>query len=126
MTNLASSIDQVPYSRIREVAEAAMKMDGVLRLYFGESSAPTPDYIKRAAAKALEEGYTFYSENAGLPGLRQDLGEYYRRMQGVSPDPESEIVVTASGVQALHLAIRCVLDPGDEGFDPACVGCPSG
>ncbi len=114
MANLASSIDQVPYSRIREVAEAAMKMDGVLRLYFGESNVPTPDYIKRAAAKALEEGYTFYSENAGLPGLRQDLGDYYRQMQGVSLDPESEIVVTASGVQALHLAIRCVLDPGDE------------
>lgn len=114
MPNLAASIEQVPYSRIREVAEAAMQMDGVLRLYFGESNLPTPDYIKRAAAKALEEGYTFYSENAGLPGLRQDLADCYRRMQGVGLDPRSEIVVTASGVQALNLAIRCVLDPGDE------------
>jgi len=91
-----------------------MKMDGVLKLYFGESNLPTPDYIKRAAARALEEGYTFYTENAGLPGLRQDLADYYRRLQGVALDPQSEIVVSASGVQALNVGIRCVLNPGDE------------
>lgn len=91
-----------------------MKMEGVLKLYFGESNVPTPDYIKRAAVKALEEGYTFYTENAGLPALRQDLADYYRRLQGVELDPGSEIVITASGVQALHVGIRCVLDPGDE------------
>jgi aspartate/methionine/tyrosine aminotransferase len=104
----------VPRSRIRELAEAAMKMDGVLKLYFGESNIPTPDYIKRAASDALEEGYTFYTENAGLPGLRQDLAEYYRTMHGVGLDWRSEIIVTASGVQALNVGIRCVLDPGDE------------
>ena len=91
-----------------------MKMDGVLKLYFGESNLPTPEYIKRAAAAALEEGYTFYTENAGLPGLRQDLAEYYGRFHGAAIDPLSEIVVTASGVQALNVAIRCILDPGDE------------
>jgi len=91
-----------------------MKMDGVLKLYFGESNIPTPEYIKRAAAQALEEGYTFYTENAGLPGLRQDLAEYYRRLHGVALDPQSEIVVTASGVQALNVGLRCVLNPGDE------------
>ena len=91
-----------------------MKMDGVLKLYFGESNLPTPEYIKRAASKALEEGYTFYTENAGLPGLRQALAEYYRRLHGVGLDWQSEIVVTASGVQALNVGIRCVLNPGDE------------
>ncbi|MBI5968186.1 MAG: pyridoxal phosphate-dependent aminotransferase [Deltaproteobacteria bacterium] len=114
MPTVADSALKVPYSRIRELAEAAMKMEGVLKLYFGESNIPTPEYIKRAAARALEEGYTFYTENAGLPGLRQDLADYYRRLQGVELDPLSEIVVTASGVQALHVGIRCVLDPGDE------------
>jgi aspartate/methionine/tyrosine aminotransferase len=83
-------------------------------LYFGESSLPTPDYIKHAVSKALEEGYTFYTENAGLPGLRQDLADYYRRLHGVDLDPQSEVVVTGSGVQALNVGIRCVLDPGDE------------
>src|ERR1700687_6198122 len=67
---LASSLDHVPHSRIRELAEIAMTMDGVLRLYFGESNLPTPDYIKRAAVRALEEGHTYYTENAGLPSLR--------------------------------------------------------
>ncbi len=114
MPTVATSAQNVPQSRIRELADAAMKMEGVLKLYFGESNVPTPEYIKRAAVKALEEGYTFYTENAGLPGLRQDLAEYYRRLQGVDLDPGSEIVITASGVQALHVGIRCVLDPGDE------------
>ena len=114
MPMIAASAQQVPYSRIREIAEAAMKMDGVLKLYFGESNVPTPAYIKRAASKALEEGYTYYSENAGLPGLRRDLAAYYHRIHGVALDPQTEIVVTASGVQALHVGIRCLLNPGDE------------
>jgi aspartate/methionine/tyrosine aminotransferase len=114
MPSVASSALRVPQSRIRELADIAMKMDDVLKLYFGESNIPTPEYIKRAAAKALEEGYTFYTENAGLPGLRQDLADYYRRVQDVDLDPRTEIVVTASGVQALNVTIRCVLNPGDE------------
>ena len=114
MPTVASSALQVPYSRIRELAEIAMSMDGVLKLYFGESNLPTPEYIKRAAINALHEGYTFYTENAGLPGLRQDLADYYRKLQGIELDPQAEIVVTASGVQALNAGIRCVLDPGDE------------
>lgn len=114
MATVAVSAQQVPHSRIREIAEAAMKMDGVLKLYFGESNVPTPDSIKRAASKALDEGYTYYSENAGLPGLRQDLAAYYRRVHDVTLDPEAEIVVTASGVQALNVGIRCLLDPGDD------------
>jgi aspartate/methionine/tyrosine aminotransferase len=91
-----------------------MSMDGVLRLYFGESNLPTPDYIKQAAIRAMQGGYTFYTENAGLPSTRRALADHYRQMQGVELDPASEIIVTASGVQALNLGIRCVLDPGDD------------
>lgn len=89
-------------------------MDGVLRLYFGESNLPTPDYIKRAAARALEDGYTYYTENAGLPSLRQALASHYVRLHRVELDPAGEIVIAASGVQALSVAIRALLDPGDE------------
>jgi aspartate aminotransferase len=71
MPRSPSSVESVPHSRIRELAEIAMGMDGVLRLYFGESNLPTPDYIKRAAVDAMENGYTFYTENAGLPSLRR-------------------------------------------------------
>src|SRR6266849_7863765 len=111
---VAPSALRVPHSRIRELAEVAMTMDGVLKLYFGESSLPTPEYIKRAAQKAMADGFTFYTENAGLPSLRKALARYYQELQSVDLDPAGEIVVTASGVQALNVGIRCVLDPGDE------------
>ena len=111
---LAASALRVPHSRIRELAEIAMGMDGVLKLYFGESNLPTPEYIKRAAQKAMADGFTFYTENAGLPSLRKALARYYQELQGVELDPAGEIVITASGVQALNVGIRCVLDPCDE------------
>jgi aspartate aminotransferase len=119
---VASSAQAVPYSRIRELAEMAMRLDAesksdtdrVLRLYFGESNLPTPEFIKRAAQKALQDGFTFYSENAGLPSLRAALAQYYQVRHGVTLDPRTECVITASGVQALNVAIRCTLNPGDE------------
>jgi aspartate aminotransferase len=122
VAELAASAVRVPHSRIRELAEEAMAMDAaavsdtdkVLKLYFGESNIPTPDFIKRAAQKAMADGFTFYTENAGLPSTRGALARYYSEIQNVELEPERRIVVTASGVQALNLAIRCVLDPGDE------------
>jgi aspartate aminotransferase len=111
---VSPSARRVPRSRIRELADIAMSMDDVLRLYFGESSLPTPDYIKQAATRALADGFTYYTENAGLPSLRRALGEHYRKLHGVALDPAGEIVVTASGVQALSVAIRALLDPGEE------------
>src|SRR5215467_14133700 len=114
MPSVAASVAQVPRSRIRELAEIAMSMDGVLRLYFGESNLPTPDYIKQAAIRALGDGYTFYTENAGLPSLRRAIAGHYQKWHGVELDPDSEIVITASGVQALNVSLRAMLDPGDE------------
>jgi aspartate aminotransferase len=110
----ASSLERVRYSGIRELGEAALAMDDVLRLYFGESNVPTPRYIVDAAVRALADGHTFYSENAGLPSLRRAIAAQYRRLHDVALDPDREIVVTASGLQALHLAMRAALDPGDE------------
>jgi aspartate/methionine/tyrosine aminotransferase len=111
---LARSLTAVPASRIREIADVAFSMDGVLKLHFGESNMPTPAFIKQAAVRALEEGYTFYTENAGLPGLRQAIAEKGQQLHGVRLDPGTEILVTASGVQALNVSIRCAIDPGDE------------
>jgi hypothetical protein len=114
MPAVARSVQNVPHSRIRELVEIAMSMEGVLRLYFGESNLPTPGYIKQAAVRAIEEGYTFYTENAGLLSLRRAIAAHYRRLHGVELDPAREIVVTASGMQALNMGIRCALDPDDE------------
>jgi aspartate/methionine/tyrosine aminotransferase len=118
MASVAESALRVPHSRVRELAEIAMRREReglpVHKLYFGESNLPTPEFIQRAAVKALRDGHTFYTSNAGLFPLREQLSRYYDRHHKVSLDPETEIVVTASGVQALSLAIRCTLDPGDE------------
>src|SRR6266478_6126837 len=103
---LSPSALAIPHSRIRELAEIAMGMDGVLKLYFGESNIPTPEFIKRAAQKAMADGFTFYTENAGLMSLRQALARYYADLHGVTLDPASEITVTASGVQALSTSLR--------------------
>jgi aspartate/methionine/tyrosine aminotransferase len=110
----AHSAELVPHSRIRELANIAFGMKDVLSLYFGESNQPTPEFIKDAAARALAEGHTFYTPNAGLLSLREALRDYYLRLHNVTLDPAREIVVTVSGVQALNVAIRCMLDPGDE------------
>jgi hypothetical protein len=80
-----------------------MKKDGVLRLYFGESNLPTPEYIKAAAIRALEEGYTFYTENAGLPGMREDLAAHYERAQkvGLGPCYAAEWRILEEGMERL-------------------------
>jgi aspartate/methionine/tyrosine aminotransferase len=111
---IADSVVNVPHSRIRELAEVAMSMDGVLKLYFGESNLPTPEYIKQAAARAMADGFTYYTENAGLPSLRRAIAAHYKKFHDVDLDPTSEVVVTTSGVQALNVSIRSLLDPGDD------------
>lgn len=111
---LASSLEQIKQSRIRELGNIALGMDGVLRLQFGESTMPTPQFIKDAATRAMAEGYTFYSENQGLPSLREAIAQKYAENHSVDLDPATEIMATASGDQALNVSIRCVIDPGDE------------
>lgn len=91
-----------------------MRMDGVLKLYFGESDLPTPEFIQRAAAEAMASGFTYYTENAGLPSLREAIARYTFDLHGVTLDPSSRIAITASGVQALSISLRCLVDPGDE------------
>ncbi len=111
---VSSSAQAVAPSRIRELAEIAMTMEGVHKLYFGESNLPTPEFLKQAAAEAMAAGFTTYTSNAGLLSTRAALAEYYAKHQDVALDPAREIIVTSSGVQALNLSIGCLLDPGDE------------
>jgi aspartate/methionine/tyrosine aminotransferase len=111
---LASSLAAIQPSRIREVADVAFSMEGVLKLHFGESNLPTPLLIQRALAQAVADGYTYYSENGGLPSLRAAIADKVQELHQVALDPQQEILVTQSGVQALNVAIRCTLNPGDE------------
>ena len=111
--SFAPSAKRVPASRIRALADAAFGMEDVLFLQFGESTLPTPPYVIEAVNEAALEGWTFYSANQGLPSLRAAIAQQIAKLHQVDIDP-SEIQVTSGGVQALNLAIKCVIDPGDE------------
>ena len=111
--SFAPSAKRVPASRIRALADAAFGMEDVLFLQFGESTLPTPPYVIEAVNQAAQEGWTFYSANQGLPSLRAAIIQQIAKLHQVDIDP-SEIQVNSGGVQALNLAIKCVIDPGDE------------
>ncbi len=110
---LAPSAQRVPVSRIRALADVAFGMKDVLFLQFGESTLPTPPYVIEAVNRAAQEGWTFYTANQGLPSLRESIAGLINRLHAVEVDA-SEIQIAAGGVQALNLAIKCVIDPGDE------------
>lgn len=110
---LAPSAQRVPVSRIRALADVAFGMEDVLFLQFGESTLPTPPYVIEAVNRAAQEGWTFYTANQGLPSLREAIAGLTRRLHAVNVDA-TEIQIAAGGVQALNLAIKCVIDPGDE------------
>ena len=99
-------------SRIRDVANAAMGRSDVLPFWFGESDRATPEPIRRAAARALEEGRTFYTHNLGRVDLREALSAYLGRLHGVEVGAE-RLAVTSSGVSALMITAEALLSPGD-------------
>lgn len=105
-------VQQLGPSLIREVANAAMDREGVLRFWFGESDQPTPRMIREAAAASLRDGETFYTENLGRRYLREELSAYLTGLHGREVGVE-RLAVTSSGDSALMLASQMVLDPGD-------------
>ena len=99
-------------SRIREVANAAMGRPDVLPFWFGESDRATPEPIRRAAARALEDGRTFYTHNLGRADLRAALSAYLGRLHGTAVGVD-RLAVTSSGVSALMIVAEALLSPGD-------------
>jgi len=105
-------IDELPGSKIREVANAGLGRSDVLPFWFGESDEPTPAFIRDAAIRSLNDGETFYAHNLGLPELREALSRYVSSLhREVSAE---RIAVTSSGVNALMLAMQALAGPGDE------------
>jgi aspartate/methionine/tyrosine aminotransferase len=109
---MRSVIDQLPGSKIREVANAGLGRDDVLAFWFGESDEPTPLFIREAAIKSLQEGETFYAHNLGLPELREALSRYTSGLH--KPVDASRVAVTSSGVNGLMLAMQALAGPGDD------------
>ncbi len=105
------AVQQLNVSRIREVANAGMKRDDVVAFWFGEPDQVTPQFIRQAAVEALDAGDTFYTENLGIPPLREAIARYVSRLhRAVTP---ANIAVTNSGMSALMITTQALVDPGD-------------
>jgi aspartate/methionine/tyrosine aminotransferase len=105
------AVQNLGASRIREVANAGMGNPDVLAFWFGEPDEVTPGFIREAASLALSRGDTFYTQNFGIPALREAIATYTTRLhQPIGPD---RIAVTSSGVSALMLLAQLIVSPGD-------------
>ena len=109
---MRASIQQLPASRIREVANAGLGRNDVLGFWFGESDEVTPAVVREAAAASLMRGETFYAHNLGLDALRDGLAAYASALHG--PVGADRIAVTSAGVTALMLAMQMLAGAGDE------------
>lgn len=105
-------IDQLPGSKIREVANAGLGRDDVLAFWFGESDETTPAAIREAAIRSLNDGETFYSHNLGLAELREAIAGYLGSLH--RPLVMERVAVTSSGVNGLMLAMQALAGAGDE------------
>jgi aspartate/methionine/tyrosine aminotransferase len=111
---LRPSLAPLPASRIREVANAAMGRDDVLKFWFGEGDLPTPEFIRAAAKAALDDGETFYNHNLGIIELREAIAGYVNRLHAPrTPVDVERVAVTSSGVSALSLVAQSLFEPGD-------------
>ncbi len=105
-------IERLGESLIRDVAEANIGRKGVIPLWFGEPDTATPDFIKQAAVRALEANHVFYTQNRGIPPLREAIAAYAGRLHDRSFGID-RITVTASGMSAIMLVSQAIVGPGD-------------
>lgn len=113
-SKLSTQIRDLPRSGIRDFFELVIGRSDVISLGVGEPDKPTPWPIREAAIRSLERGQTSYTSNLGLESLRIAISAYVEDLFGVSYDPKTEILVTVGVSEALDLAFRAVLNPGDE------------
>ncbi len=109
---------QLKPSGIRRFFDIAAEMDNVISLSVGEPDFQTPWHIRQKGVETLEKGRTWYTPNAGLMALREEIAAYVQRQIGVSYAPKDEVLVTVGGSEAIDLAFRAILQPGDEVLIP--------
>ena len=115
---LSDKITAIKPSGIRKFFDIVSEMEDAISLGVGEPDFDTPWHIRDEGIYSLEKGKTFYTSNAGLKELRQEICNYYGRKQGVIYDPLKETLVTVGGSEGIDLALRCMLNPGDEVIIP--------
>ena len=110
----SQKVNQISPSGIRRFFDLLAAMEGSISLGVGEPDFSTPQHITEAAIYSLEKGQTGYTSNSGMPELRQELSRYLKDNYNVEYDPNGELLITVGVSEALDLAMRAILDPGDE------------
>lgn len=114
---LSRTVTGLKKSGIRKFFDLLDEMDGVVGLTVGQPDFVTPWHIREAGIESLEKGKTYYTSNAGLPALREEICRYLSRRFGLSYTPD-ETLVTVGGSEAIDLCIRALVEPGDEVIVP--------
>jgi len=116
--NISQHVQQIPSSGIRRFFDLLASMEGVISLGVGQPDFVTPNHIRQAAIRSIEDGETYYTSNYGLVELRAAISRHLERLYGVHYDAGTEIIVTAGVSEALNIALASILDPGDEVLSP--------
>jgi aminotransferase len=126
MKPLSQAVASVPPSGIRRFFDVAAQLEDCISLGVGEPDFVTPWHIREAAIWAIEKGFTTYTSNYGLFTLRQRIAAHLKSRYGVDYSPENEILVTVGVSEGLDIAMRALLNPGDEVifFEPSYVSYP--
>ena len=112
--HIARHVRPIPKSGIRDFFEVVQTMADVISLGIGEPDFDTPWHIREAAIYSLEQGHTGYTSNLGLPALRASIAKYVESHFHVGYNPATEVIVTVGVSEAIDLALRALLNPGDE------------
>ena len=115
---LAERIVDIKPSGIRKFFDIVSEMEDAISLGVGEPDFDTPWHIRDEGIYSLEKGRTFYTSNSGLKELRTEITKYINRTQGISYDPLHEVLVTVGGSEAIDIALRAMVNPGEEVLIP--------
>ena len=116
--HISKRTTQISPSGIRKFFDLLASMEGVISLGVGEPDYATPWHICEAAIESLKKGYTMYTSNLGILELRQELSRYLKSTYDLDYNPDTELLITVGVSEALDLAMRAILDPGDEVIMP--------
>ena len=115
---ISPAVQSIPPSGIRRFFDIAAEMDDVISLGVGEPDFVTPWTIRESCVYGLEQGYTSYTANRGMPELRREIARLQKERYGIDYDEATDILVTVGVSEALDLAMRALLSPGDEVLIP--------
>ena len=115
---LSQRVRSIPPSGIRRFFDIVATMKGVVSLGIGEPDFVTPDAIRQAGIRSIQDGYTAYTSNSGMQELRDALAVHLEELYGVHYDPADELLITVGVSEAMHNTMLALIDPGDEVIIP--------